>query len=1019
MDELNMQEEEFWRQLEWLARQFIASKLNVKISDDDFALTGKRKDGGFDGQLIINIAGDDNVYHKILFESKFRTTIKSLPFTDCAKALIIAFNQAAQTLYIVTNVLFAPQSKEEIDKFKHKVNLTVIMVDGTALKEYVAQNKEALFEQCSEEFLHYIETSSDIDLDIKIDKLNEQTGKKTSKRKRRSVRNTQTAEEEYLYRNSLFDNESKKYIENVNAAAKFTLLSGEAGIGKTVFLTETLNTLEKQGYSTTIFDLQQFATPRTLFIKLLESLWEIDLSELIAPFDYEEGTEDLKSLIAYNSGGKVNENLLSAVTQAICRRTEEIKGYTDNYYSLLTSYIYFLLKPYKNNNKIVWAFTDLNKAGIETLDFLYTLLCRIQGIISVIVEMRPGFILETVSSELVKCNYYDNFTSISNMPYAIKLIPFGGTDAQKYLKEYLPDLPVHQLDVIIKKVGTLPLYLNTTANYIKTQIQHNHFSAKAIPDRILEEWISEFEEHGNSTILNSLRYFYQDSDVKLCIHITAILDGCLPVSIIEKLYESEKQTLLFTKLDNIFFYKFKGNAYYVKHDYIYDAINEDMSDHMRVITARQIYNCALNPDIDFTVTEEKTFELLFFMQEYEKALEQWCCLEKILYKQHLFCSIIKYGNIALTCYDNLQLTQRLQDVQVEIIISVLNAYLQIRILNAKGFHELLSQYETICNMKKYFPERNLLRARLLFYKWNQFFYGADIEESYSVISEAKEIIDEKNIDDAALCANIYWAYALSHKRKTSIQQAIEDYEEGLKKYPESTILNVGLKLHQAHTFLRKQPEKSCEICEGVLEDLKEDDCPYHEILQIRVDIVMSKFYAGQYTDALEKCEEVLQIARSVNASYQMGRLYNIYASILLMLGDIDEAEAVFSRAYHEFQESGNHLFAWRAGFNLSQVLLMRGKEKEAVKRFKALYNNEIPNLKERVENLSLENAELTAVLSTVRILKEKGLYKENEISKLLQSNETFARLSECDNETFYKELDQLSYMHKGCLIILG
>ena len=322
-------------------------------------------------------------------------------------------------------------------------------------------------------------------------------------------------------------------------------------------------------------------------------------------------------------------------------------------------------------------------------------------------------------------------------------------------------------------------------------------------------------------------------------------------------------------------------------------------------------------------------------------------------------------------------------------------------------------------MKKYFPEGNLLRVRLLFYKWNQFFYGADIEESYSVISEAKEIIDEKNIDDAALCANIYWAYALSHKRKTSIQQAIEDYEEGLKKYPESTILNVGLKLHQAHTFLRKQPEKSCEICEGVLEDLKEDDCPYHEILQIRVDIVMSKFYAGQYTDALEKCEEVLQIARSVNASYQMGRLYNIYASILLMLGDIDEAEAVFSRAYHEFQESGNHLFAWRAGFNLSQVLLMCGKEKEAVRRFKALYNNEIPNLKERVENLSLENAELTAFLYTVRILKEKGLYKENETSKLLQSNETFALLSECDNETFYKELDQLSYMHKGCLIILG
>ena len=1019
MEDQNMQEEVFWRQLEWLARKFIASRLSVEIQDDDFKLTRKSKDGGFDGRLIIDITNDGEVSHKILVESKFRTSVKSLPLDDCAKALIIAFNQAAQTLYIVTNVLFAPQSNEEIDKFKRKVNLAVIAVDGTALKEYVGENRATLLNQCSAEFLNYIETSSGIDLNIKINNLDEQIEKKTTKRKRRSVCNAKTAKKEYLYKNSSFKNESKEYIKNINAAAKFTLLCGTAGIGKTVFLTETLNTLEKQGYSTAIFDLQQLTSPRTLFIKLLESLWEVDLSELATQFDYEKEIEDLKALIAYNSNSKINENMLSAVTQAICKRTEEIKGYTDNYYSLLTNYIYYLLKPYENNNKIVWAFTDLNKSGVEIIDFLYTLLCRIQGIISVIVEMRPDFILETVSPELVKCNYYNNFQSISNIPYAIRLVQFDDTDAQKYLAGYLPDIPIRQLNFIIKKVGTLPLYLNTTANYIKTQMQHCDIRSKAIPDRILEEWISEFERHGNSAILNSLRYFCKDSEMNICFCITGILDGWLPVSIIETLCEPEKQTLLFNKLDSISFYKFKGDSYYVKHDYIYDAMNENMSERLRFTIAKQIYTCAQNPDIDFTVTEEKIFQLLFYMQEYEKALDQWFCLEESLYKQHLFCAIIKYGDIALACYDNLHLSQRQQDVQVKIITSVLNAYLQIRILNAKKFHELLSQYETICNLKKYSPVGKLMKARLLFYNWNQFFYGAEIEKSYSVILDAKEIVDTNNIEDTVLCANIYWAYALSHKRKTSIEQAIRDYKEGLEKYPESTILNVGLKLHQAHTFLRIQPEKSCKICEEVLEDLKEDDCPYHEILQIRVDIVMSKFYAGQYADALEKCEEVLQIARSVNASYQMGRLYNIYAAILLVLGDTDEAEIYFSRSYHEFQESGNHLFTWRAEFNLAQLLSTHDKEKEAVRRFKALYNSGIPDLVERVQNLTLENAELAAFLYTTRILKEKGQYKENAIAKLLQHNEIYAQMAECDNETFLKALNKLSYIHNDYLIILG
>lgn len=1019
MEDQNMQEEVFWRQLEWLAQKFITSRLSIEIKDDDFMLTNKSKDGGFDGRLIIDIANDGEVSHKILVESKFRTSVKSLPLDDCAKALIIAFNQAAQTLYIVTNVLFAPQSNEEIDKFKQKVNLTVIMVDGTALKEYVTENKSTLLNQCSVEFLDYIETSSDVDLDIKINNLDTQIDKKARKRRSRSVCNVGAAKKEYLYKNSSFKKESEEYIKNISATAKFTLLSGSAGTGKTVFLTETLNTLERQGYSTSIFDLQQLASPRTLFIKLLESLWEVDLSELTAQFDYENEIEDLKALIAYNSNSKVNENMLSAVTQAICKRTEDIKGYTDNYYSLLTNYIYYLLKPYENNNKIVWAFTDLNKSGIETIDFLYTLLCRIQGIISVIVEMCPSFILETVPPELVKCNYYNNFQSISNIPYKIKLVQFDDTDAQKYLAGYLPGLPTQQLNFIINKIGTLPLYLNTIANYIKTQIQHSHIHSNAIPDQKLKEWISEFERHGNSTILNSLRFFGQNPELNMCFCITGILDGCLPVAIIETLCEPEKQTDLFDKLDSISFYKYKGDSYYVKHDYIYDAMNENMSERLRLITAKRIYTCAQKPDIDFTVTEEKIFQLLFYMQEYEKALDQWFCLEESLYKQHLFCAIIKYGNIALTCYDNLPLPQKQQDVQVKIITAVLNAYLQIRILKTENFYQLLLQYETICNLKKYSSAGKLLKVCFLFYKWNQFFYGAEIEKSYRAILEAKEIVDTSNIEDMALCASIYWAYALSHKRITSIEQAIQDYEEGLEKYPDSTILNVGLKLHQAHTFLRKQPEKSCEICEGVLENLKEDDCPYHEILQIRVDIVMSKFYAGQYTDALEKCEEVLQIARSVNASYQMGRLYNIYAAILLVLGDMDEAESYFSRSYHEFQESGNHLFAWRAEFNQAQLLSVRDKEAGAVRKFKALYSGGIPNMEERIQSLTLENAELAAFLYTIRILKEKGQYKENAIAELLQRNEVYAQMADCDNETFIKALKELSYIHNGYLIILG
>lgn len=1016
MSEIKMQDEEFWRQLELLSLQFISSSIPTKIEKSE--LTCKRKDGGYDGQIVINITNNNDVQHTILFESKFRTSIKTLPLDDCSKALIIAFNRAAQTLYIVTNILFSPQALREIEDFKRKVNLIVIPIDGNKLKSYISENREKLLEDCSEDFLRFIETSSDINFDIKIDGFGKKQTINTSSKiiQQEEIKKTT---KKFIYINSFFENEHQKYINNIKTVSKFTLISGEAGIGKTFFLTEILNTLITQGYSTALFDLQQYATPRILFIKLLESLWEIDLSEFISKFGYEEGVENLKSLIEYNSNGKISENLLSAVIQAICRLSGEIKGYTDNYYFLLTKYIYLLLKPYENNNSIVWAFTNLNKAEVETLDFLYALLCRIQGIISIVIEIRPEFTLDTVSSELVRNNYYKKFRSISNTPYIINFEQFSHLDAHNYLKNFFPNMSDSQIDIIIGNIGTLPLYLNTVANYIKAQSEAVGIDSKVIPDQVLESWISEYEKHENNVIVNSLSYFKNNTDIYFCFGITSLLDGCLPIVILENLFTAERQDFLYEELDRISFYKFKKNSYYVKHNYIYDAMKDNLTIRLRSQIARKIYECSQNPSISFEITEEKEFELLYFMQEYEMALEKWFSIEDKLYKEHLYTSIIKYGNIALKCYDDLSLEQKNQEMQLRIITSVLNSYIQIRILDTEQFNQLLLAYKTISNLKKYCPNGNILRARYLFYEWNKSFYGADIENAYNFIVEAKKIVDEKNIDDVVLCANIYWAYALSHKRKSSIVHAIKDFEEGLKKYPNSTILNIGFGLHCAHTYLRLHPEKSEKICEELLDNIKEDDCSYHEILQTRIDIVMYQFYSGQYEKAMKNCEEVMQIACSVNASYQMGRLYNIYAAGLLMLGDIDGAVNNFFRSYNEFQESGNHLFAWRAVFNLSQIMLKQGQELKAEKNLKSLLNNEIPNLKERIQHLTLENAELVAFLYTVRILKQKGQYSDNETTKLLHNNKIYEHMLTCDDKEFFNTLDKLSYMHQEYLIILG
>ncbi len=1003
MCEINIQSDEFWRQLEVLSLEYISSKIKSDIPKKT-ELTCERKDGGFDGEIIIDITEDSQIHHKILFESKFRTKIKTLPLTDCSKALIIAFNQAAQTLFLVTNILFSKQAKEEICTFRKKVNLHVIETDGIELKKYVEANRTYLSEICSEEFLQYIVQVSNDSLHLKV---------KSSKQKH-SQKHKKMILKDSVYKNFSFINNQQETTNILKNGGAFILLNGDAGVGKTIFLNELLGTFDKKGYSTDVFDLQQYQTPRILFMKLLETLWGINLSEYLL----QNTQQDFCHLIEYTANGKIEEALSVAITQAIYADSKKIQGYADNYYYLLSQYITQLLKPYHKKNKIILAFTNLNKANIETLDFLYTLLIQIHEIISIIIEMRPYFTLETTHPELVKSDYQKKFMTISAHPYSINLKGFDNNDAKKYLKQYLSEMPDKQLQIIVDKIGTVPLYLNTVATYLKAQITNQELQMNAVPDHLLNSFLFTYGTHENNIIIKSLEFFSKDSQISLCFAITGLLEGILPTALIENIYNSEEQCTLYEKLEQISYYTFKKGNYQVKHSFIFDAMKDMSSPRIRYLAAKQIIEYD-EKEVALSLSLGKKIEMLYELNEYEKALTLWEILVKELYYQHEFFSIIKYGDIAVKCYENLELGNKDTNQQIKIIISILDAYIQIRILNTKHFNDLICQFETICNLHKYYEDGSILKAKFLFYKWNKLFYGAEIEESYKVINKAKQIIEKINCNDTILCGNIHWAYALSHKRITSIEQAIKDYENSLKKYPESTILKIGLSLHKAHTYLRKQPDTARSICQNLLESIKNKDCPFHEILQIRIDIIMAEFYLKQYDKALEDCKEVLQIARSVNAAYQMGRLYNIYAACVLMFGDEKEAFDYFTKARYEFQESGNILFEWRAIFNMAQLLLRTGQHQDALEYFYKLFNNGIPNLSERAEKLSLENTEMAAFLYTVRILKENGQYKENKLTKILSVNNKYTVMEKMDEESFKCLLNNLFYIHKDYLIILG
>lgn len=126
-----------WKEWELLAYEYVK---NI-IKDSEIHAekhTADSHDLGFDGIWLIR--SDDRALMKlVLMEAKYRTSQSSLPLNDCAKAIIIAFNLSASQLYIVTNIPFAPQTKENVIKFQKSINLEITCVNGNDLKNYLSK----------------------------------------------------------------------------------------------------------------------------------------------------------------------------------------------------------------------------------------------------------------------------------------------------------------------------------------------------------------------------------------------------------------------------------------------------------------------------------------------------------------------------------------------------------------------------------------------------------------------------------------------------------------------------------------------------------------------------------------------------------------------------------------------------------------------------------------------------------------------------------------------------------------
>ncbi len=1010
-DNSEPKKDKLWRQLERLSMMYISDSIKANMPKH-LEFTKETKDGGYDGKIIVNITENNDISHTIMMEAKLRTSIKSLPFHDCSKALIIAFNRAVQTLYIVTNVLFSPQACQEIEKFEKKINLKVNKVDGNKLRQYAEKKSLELDNVFTKEFLDSICVNNLEEIDLSIN-LNEKYNEKSK------YHNLFCEQPCKIFKNDALKKALKIVLSQLEQNSMMFIIQGMAGVGKTVFLGQLQKEIQKNGKEIYMLDLQLYSSPRVLFIKILEALWGCELSKIFISNDSTYIRNELEELIGCLSDGKLDDNILDAVAQAISMDQSLLKGHSDTYFYYLTEFLYKLISPYQDRNVFILAFYNLNKSEIDTLNFLYSLLCKIHTVITTIVEFRIPFFVETDEKGLLSAeNYYKKICNISLNCQIVDILPLKNEgEVYSFLKANGFSLSAQQLEILKERLGTTPLYLSLGLSFIKRQLNEYKVPVNELTNSQFERILNLFSGTGNNVLMTIISYYKHNSLLTDCFEATVLLNGELPYDVLEYMYNTDYEEIADCLLKTSL-YEAECRSLVVRHNLIYDSMKKLSSPVRRMRVSEKIRKGCIDKHFAFKNKQIKIFELSFYAERHEYVLDKIEYLSRYLIKEHEYYSVIKYNELAKQSIEKIAFSQRDNFIHSKILITILFSYSQLHIFEAPDVKSAIRTLETIVKLNSYNDKYTTINLWYLWIQWYIEFYSGNIKESFKIILKAIDIVHSESLDEQ-LCGQIYWSYGLSHKRLTTLQQGIDDFKEGLMRYPKCILLKNAVIVHEAHQFLRTDPLKTNAMCQELVDLIENTDCFYNEVIQARVDVAMSAFYSGNYKSAFFEAQKDYDIARTSNISYQEGRSMNIIAACQLMNGNLNEGYSNFKKAYYIFKESGNHLFMWRPSFNIGQIYYKSGHINKALDHYHLLIQHEITNILERLQHLTLSNCEMACLIYIARIFRKNGKCKEADTLYKKYKNSCFEHYYQISDQKFESALSELHYIHNGFIIILG
>jgi len=964
-----------WREFEKLAVELVEDGFRIK--PDVVRVTRPSKDGGIDGDIDLTVADGfaGTIQHRTLVEAKLRSQAGGISLGTVAATMVVAYNEAAQSLFLVTNESFTKEAVGQISVFLAKTNLAVHLVDGRTIAGWVRRHLERLKGSYPQDLLDLLtlpkgESEAQQELVCRSRDLlrhwregGQILNPPTVKIKTGWLEDGRMADCRALleWPDATWDEgalpplvgqsrltTANRLVRALNVRGGVAVLAGPPGVGKSVLIDHLVAKSAESPqdlFSFGFVDVGRSLTSRGLFLDTLAACSGIDYRiiysdarEVIAP----------EYLVARTAGRDTPQAVKSAVANVLRESVSGFQSARDLSSQPLLDFIQEVATPHAEQGKTTIIFQELNRGSSESLEFLVKVVQRLASAgMRVIVELRdrgnvPSSANRSRDGELAVMSlrewegFVQTFLRLQTCG-VYRIEPLDRGEAHEYLEDLLPGLGPERAEVIYTRVGGTPLHLKSAAIWLETEKVLDHHGG-GLP--IVEQLETFFEgirpDHVEGLFDQLIAAWWNRPEFPLrsFLAAAALLEGRLQLEVLELLRGERSLDDIVERLVDSTLFTWSRQAHdqlEVSHDLLRERVS-NFADRQR-LAERQVAERLL-PHVEEIWTDPmqqdlRRVDLLDAVGRWEEVQQLAYRVGTKLSQTNEWTSASRYISLAHEALRKLNQGTSIPDTdrssrEAEILSSLLTVDVKRRRIGIESNERRLDALDILVThlrgelhdirWQQLWLQKLLLRCNYHFSR-EEFTAAADLAE------EAREfVLAHASSIPEALAGEAWSALGLAYKVLNRRLESIEVFDEAAKRFPSLESVRRERLSNLAAFALRDDPARALRLYREILNKEGEDDS-----LHTRVDVAMAQFLMGDYKSARDEGQVVLRLAADRGIPAQEARARNILGCCLWAGDHAEAADAQLDLASVAAERTVFRRYLWRIRVNRSGTALETGQ----------------------------------------------------------------------------------------------